>query len=78
LNEQEPKKIYVNGHKLINYIIDNNPKNMDIYLSFIDNFSNYPICFYHRLFRKIMVMGGLDSVKLLQKIAKEFIKSEEK
>jgi hypothetical protein len=31
INEEEPKKIHSNGHKLINYILDNNPKNMDIY-----------------------------------------------
>lgn len=70
LSEEEPKRIYSNGHKLINFILDNNPKKLDIFQSFIDNFSNYPVCFYHRLFRKMLILGGQQNVKIWQKLAK--------
>ena len=51
---------------------------MDIFLSFVDNFSVYPICFYHRLFRKMMVLGDKKSVNILKELAIKLSKSEEK
>lgn len=62
----------------MSYILDNNPEKTNIFLTFIDNFSNYPICYYHRLFRKMMILGGEPTVKVFQKLVKEYLKSTEK
>ena len=52
------KGITSNGHKLLNYILDNNPKKSDIFSTFVDNFGIYPLSFYPRINKKIMRMGN--------------------
>lgn len=66
------------GHKLINYILDGNPLKMDIFMSFIDNFSVYPVCFYHRMFRKMLTLGGKPTIQAFKQMSQEYSKSSEK
>lgn len=58
LDIDEPKKVSHNGHKIMNYIFDSNPQKLDIFSSFIDNFVNYPTLFYHKLYRKMFLLGS--------------------
>lgn len=56
--EDESKGISTNGHKLLNFILDSNPKKTDLFSSFIENFGLYPINFYPRMIRKIIRMAN--------------------
>lgn len=58
-----------NGHKLLNYVLDSNPKKNDIFAPFIENFSIYPVSFYPRMLRKLIRMGNQDTISNLIKIA---------
>lgn len=55
--EDEPKKVSHNGHKLLNFIFDSNPSKLDVFSSFVDNFANSPGIFYHKIYRKMFLMG---------------------
>ena len=66
LVDEESKRIYSNGHKLVNFILDSNPLLLDIFNSFLDNFSSYPVCFYQRLFRKMLKLGKEETLAMFK------------
>jgi hypothetical protein len=68
-DEMGSKGILANGHKLLNYVLDSNPKKNDMFAPFIENFSLYPLNFYPRMLRKLIRMGNSETIKNLIKIA---------
>jgi hypothetical protein len=54
--------IAANGHKILNFILDSNPKKNNIFSPFIENFSIYPISFYPRMLRKLIRMGNQSTI----------------
>lgn len=69
--------IAANGHKILNFILDSNPKKNNIFSPFIENFSIYPISFYPRMLRKLIRMGNQSTIDNLIKIAEELRQSNE-
>ena len=75
--DEESKRIYSNGHKLVNFILDSNPLVLDIFSSFLENFSTYPVCFYQRLFRKMLKLGNSETLTNFKEISQELLESAE-
>lgn len=51
--------------RLLNYILDRDPKKINIFTTFIDNFSLYTLSFYPRFIKKLIQVGGKTVVNTL-------------
>jgi hypothetical protein len=68
-NDESNLGIAANGHKILNFVLDSNPKKNNIFAPFIENFTIYPISFYPRMLRKVIRMGNQSTIDNLIKIA---------
>lgn len=54
---------------MMHFVWDYNPAKAQLFMSFIDNYTIYPLNFYSRLFRKMFRLGGEPTRNLLRAIA---------
>jgi hypothetical protein len=53
----------------MHFVWDYNPTKAQLFMTFLENYTIYPINYYSRIFRKIFRLGGQECQNLIRKIA---------